>query len=111
MSLTVSGCGIYGAHHFGHLHQFVVLLVQLFVLDIQHYLEALQFLFQIQGVGVLLEQNKKRVSNTVLHQFVVLFMQLFVLDIQHHTEALQLLLQIQGVLLEKGGLNECNNSR
>lgn len=62
MSLTVNGWGIYGAHKFVHLHEFVVLLVQLFVLDLQYYFEVLQLLLQIQGV--FLEWHNKRASNT-----------------------------------------------
>ena len=42
------------SHHCVHLQEFLFLLVELFVLDIQDHLKALQLLLQIQRVGVLL---------------------------------------------------------
>lgn len=44
-----------GSHQFVHLHQLLLLLVELFVFDIQHHLETLQLLLQVEGVSVLLQ--------------------------------------------------------
>lgn len=45
-----------GSHQFVHLHQLLLLLVELFVFDIQHHLETLQLLLQVEGVSVLLQR-------------------------------------------------------
>lgn len=42
------------SHQLVELQRHLLLLVQLLVLDVQHHLEALQLLLQIQSVGVLL---------------------------------------------------------
>lgn len=45
------------AHQLVHLHELLVLLVQLVVLDLEHHLKALQLLLQVHRVGVLLHQQ------------------------------------------------------
>lgn len=42
------------SHQLVELQRHLLMLVQLLVLDVQHHLEALQLLLQIQSVGVLL---------------------------------------------------------
>lgn len=48
------------SHQCRYLHHLLLLHVQLFVFDIQYHLEALQLLFQIQRVGVLLRGQLTR---------------------------------------------------
>lgn len=45
-------------HQLVHLHQLLLLLVQLAVLHLQHHLEALQLLLQVQRVGILLQTER-----------------------------------------------------
>lgn len=45
-------------HQFVYLHQLFLLLVELFVFDIQHHFEAFQLLLQIQGVRVFLQGQR-----------------------------------------------------
>lgn len=45
-------------HQFVYLHQLFLLLVELFVFDIQYHFEALQLLLQIQGVRVFLQGQR-----------------------------------------------------
>lgn len=46
-------------HQFVHLHQLLLLLMQLVVLDLQHHLQTLQLLLQVHGVRVLLHKQHR----------------------------------------------------
>ena len=48
------------SYHFVHLHEFLVLLVELLVFDVQHHFKTLQLLLQIERVGVRLKAHGKR---------------------------------------------------
>lgn len=56
----------FNPHQFVYLHQLFLLLVELFVFDIQHHFEALQLLLQIQGVRVFLQgqRNTAKIDKT-----------------------------------------------
>ena len=56
------------SHQFVNFHQLLLLLVELFVFDIQHHFEAVQLLLQIQGVGVLLESQDVQYYDVTLIQ-------------------------------------------
>lgn len=47
------------SYHFVHLHEFLVLLVQLIIFDFQHHFKTFQLLLQIESLGVLLKEHKK----------------------------------------------------
>lgn len=49
------------SHQFADVQELFLLLVQLFVFDLQHYFETLQLLLQIQSVRVLLRGTKRSV--------------------------------------------------
>lgn len=54
--------GSIDSHQFVHVHELLLLLVQLVVLDLQNHLQALQLLLQVERVGVLLQTRKTKVK-------------------------------------------------
>ncbi len=48
------------AHQFVYLHDFLVLFMDPFVFDVQHYFKAFKLLLQIKSLGVLFKQENKQ---------------------------------------------------